>query len=372
MRGAPDIKNWEALCLLAVAVFLFLYNRPVFALGEQFSLYDSPQALMMGNAVTADSRWYTALFQNPAGLAQAYRRDTRRHWAVTPVAIDWIPSAATLGQVLSEKTMQFARTLALMQSSPGGYQYSRLNLVPSVTHRNFGVAALITSEFAAKSDGTNVDIRAGNDVAMVAGVASNFFGNILKVGVNVKAILRNQIEGTFAHSALPDTASIASNMREGMGFGADAGILLTAPLLWLPTFGLVVKDITGTRFTPSRILNQSNNGLAPSEIRQSINAGFMMSPILFRGIRANLTADLKYLDRPDIAFAKRVHFGAEIITEKRLYVWLGMNQLILPCFGLGLRTVGGDLEVGTFAQDVGDGETREANRRFSFRYTIGW
>lgn len=369
MRAALRKNGFRPLWALAL---FFVFETSGYALNENFSLYDSPQALMMGNACTADSRWYTALFQNPAGLAQAYRRDTRRHWSTTPVAIDWIPSMAIMGQVVSDKTMQWGRTISAMQSSPGDYHYSRLNLVPSITHRNFGLALLATSEFAGLSDGSNIDIRAGNDLGAVMGFASNFFGNILKLGVNVKAIIRNQIEGTYAHTTLVDTASVNSNMKEGVGFGADVGLLLTAPLLWLPTLGIAVKDVGNTRFVHSTILNPSNNGQAPSSIQQTINLGFMMSPILARGVRANFTADLKYLDRPEIPLTKKLHFGVEVITERRLYIWAGMSQLLLPSLGLGLRTVGGDLEVGTYAADIGAGSTREANRRLVFRYTIGW
>lgn len=354
------------------ATSLLMYSAPSHALSELFSTYDSPQALMMGNASTADSRWYTALFQNPAGLAQAYRRDTRRHWSTTPFALDWMPSANMLGQVISSKTMNFARVVQTAQGDPGGYYYSRLNLVPSITHRNFGLALLGTSEFVARSDGTNVDIRSGNDVGVVVGLASNFFGNTVKLGINGKAIVRNQISGTFAHTTLADTASIAANSAEGIGYGFDVGLLMTAPLLWLPTIGVSVRDALGTKFSPSRILNTANNGQAPASIQQSINVGFMMSPILWKGTRANFTADLKYVDRPDIPLSKKLHFGLEMVTDKRFYLWLGANQLILPCLGIGLRTVGGDLELGSYAQDVGDGATRESSRRIAFRYTVGW
>jgi hypothetical protein len=79
--------------------------------------------------------------------------------------------------------------------------------------------------------------------------------------------------------------------------------------------------------------------------------------------------EFKNIELIDTIWQKRIHAGIQIENDRNLYFWLGANQLY-PTFGLGWRVKGGDLEVGSYAQDIGAGETRKADRRVFLRYTI--
>ena len=68
---------------------------------------------------------------------------------------------------------------------------------------------------------------------------------------------------------------------------------------------------------------------------------------------------------------KKFHAGLQLDDERQWYYWLGLNQMYLT-LGIGYRVDGGNLEIGSYAADVGAGTDRVSDRRFFFRYTISY
>lgn len=347
-----------------------LFSASAFPLGENFTLYESPHALLMGGAITPHSNGLAALFHNPAGLGQAYRKDSRTSWTITPIAIDIFSNFAMVGAMYATRNADLADLFASAAQSPGGYHYLRSAFVPSAFHRNFGFAGLAKYEVAVVSDGTNADVRAGHDIAMVTGLSTNLSGNLVKLGVNGKAILRNQLSGTFSHAQLSDPATINSLMKEGLGFGFDGGMLITLPMKYLPTLGISVKDVLGVSFMPTNYLNPSSTG-APSPIAMSYHVGVSVSPSLGKGVRSTFVAEIKNLELVDLDFMRRLHFGMELVTSRSFYVWGGFGAMNASG-GFGLRTYGGDLEIGFYGVEVGTAPASVSDTRFVFHYTIGF
>lgn len=348
-----------AVCLVSSA--------PAFALQELFETYLAPQALAMGNAWTADAYGYGALFHNPAGLAKA----ESNRWVITPVAIEGNPGTAYAGLAVAQKKVGLDKLLPAIQTNPGTYYYFRSAAIPSISRRNFALAFLLNSDAVARSDGNYVDIRYGNDMGVFAGVSTNLAANMIKIGVTGKMLLRRHIEGVYSHADMATPAGMAPYQKEGLGFGADVGVMFTLPMSYVPTVGIVVKDILNTHFRPSTLLGPAAAG-APTAIQQAVHAAFSFRPALGKGVRATFSAELRHILNRNLPFTKKLHFGFQIQANRRLFVWAGMNQLVMPTFGLGLRVPGGDLEVGTYAQDVSETDAIEADRRILFRYTISF
>lgn len=365
-RKADSLKSF-GIPARAILCLLFVLIAPqARALDEIFETYNAPQALAMGNAWTADASGYAALFHNPAGLAKA----TLKHWEITPAAFDGNLSTGFLGTAVEGRSFGRNRLFPTVQANPNRYNFFKGNFVPAVSRRGFGIALLGSYEYAAISDGTNIDIRSGNDYGVVIGGATNLAANMLKIGVAVKGIARNQLKGNFAHATLPTTPDgISGLMKEGIGIGADLGIMATLPVSYLPTLGFTWKDMLNTTFLPSRLLNSLNSGV-PDPILQSFNVAVSAHPVLWKGVRASFSAELRHIQAVSIPLRKRLHFGFQFITKKGLFIWAGANQLF-PTGGVGLRMRGGDFELATYAQDVGVGQQVSADRRFLLRYTIG-
>jgi hypothetical protein len=272
---------------------------------------------------------------------------------------------------VSSKSAGIFNTVRELQKNPNLYHYSRLNFVPTYTRRYFGVAAIGSVTQAAVSDGTNVDLRYSQDVGVAVGGAVPLAGNVIKVGTSLKGLIRNQIQGVFAHTSFQNEQSIRSQMQEGWGVGADIGVQITLPFRYLPTFAFVWQDIFGTHFRPIRILNSLAAQGKPASIAQTANVAFSLEPTLERGVKFLITAEFRHIERTDIPLMQRLHFGAQFEAFRNFYIWLGANQMY-PTGGIGTRMPGGNLEFGTYAQDVAPGAGNAADRRILMRYTIGF
>lgn len=354
---------WLVLFLMPGGPFLTSAR----AIDEKFELYNAPQALGMGNALTADSSGYTALFYNPAGLAKGESRRPE----ITPVAIEFQPGLHGLSDVVGGRSLGTYQLARRLSQNTNQYDYMGVNLLPSFVYNGFGIAFLGSYRFAGEYNGTVDDIDATTDFGIVAGTGVNFFGNRLKIGVNAKVIDRNELKGTFDPSAFTSDQATAGMEKEGLGFGGDLGMMYTFPHPWLPTFAATWKDVLGTYFHSFHLQNPHAVG-APDKIDQSMNVAFSIHPAVNARTRSIIALEYQHLELPDLAWQKKIHLGIQLLTDKAFYFWIGLNELYYPSFGMALRLPGGNLEMGTYAEDVGYGNNQVADRRIFFRYTIGF
>lgn len=355
--------------LYIISLFLSPFIQSALALDEQFELYRAPQATAMGDAFTADVSGYASNYYNPAGLASA----TKRTKELTIVDFE-----GTLGFNAMQNgsndgiTYGIYRLFGVMKKNPARYSYFNFSSVPAVSIRGFSFSLLGAYEYAAMSDGTNLDIQAREDVGATVGFAKYFAGNVIKLGAVGKGIVRNQLKGVYSHAALSslNEDGMAGLFKEGVGFGADLGMIITIPSRWLPTIGLAWKDIFGTHFSAAHVLNHKAVG-APDSIGQSINSAVSIHPYFSRTFKGTVALEWKHIENSSMQWRKHLHFGVQLEDERSLYFWFGLNQLY-PTGGVGLRVKGGNLEAGSYAEDVGVGEANVADRRLMFRYTIGF
>lgn len=361
------MKTYNYLLFFLKSIFYFsICSIRVFSLGEINELYSSPQGLAMGNALTADARGYAALFYNPSALA----KEQLNRPEFIPFAIEGYLSTGGILTIFSKKSLGIYRLFDEIQKNPGRHSYFRYNLVPAISRRNFAFAILGSYWYQARSDGIEVDIDAGTDIVPTLGYGINLAGNLIKLGVSVKAVLRNQLKGIYAHADLNSDDSIESLMKEGIGYGADIGCIITLPIKFLPTLGLIVKDFFDVTFNHSNILNKKSS-LKPDSIGKSANAALSFHPYFSNKLRSTIAIEIKHFELWYLPIRKKLHIGFELENTRNLYVWAGLNQLYFT-FGIGYRIFGGNFEFGTYGVDIGEGPASEESRRFFFRYTISF
>ncbi len=363
--------GFRQLCLLVLKlIILTLFLAPLIdsamAIDEMFEEYNSLQGLAMGNALTADASGYASVYYNPAGLAKA----SNKEWEIIPIAFDGTLSLGGISRVAGSKSFGLCKLLGDLQSHPGQYAYARGNFMPAVSMRGFSASFLFDTEYAARSDGTSADVTSTQDIGPRVGFGSSFAGNLLKVGVAGKAILRDQLKGTFAHSALGSPDALDALSREGIGFGADLGMILTLPNRLLPTLGVAWRDMFNTHFVATNVLNHRASA-APDPVGQSINAATSVHPALGGRWKGTVSLEFKHIERTDLSIRKRFHVGFQADNDGSFYLWAGLNQMYLTA-GMGLRVRGGNLEIGTYSQDVGGPGEFAEDRRFMMRYTVGF
>ncbi|MBI1860149.1 MAG: hypothetical protein HYR96_04430 [Deltaproteobacteria bacterium] len=321
----------------------------------------------MGGAITADAYGYLANFYNPAGIA----KQPRRKYEIILFDLDAVGSLSMIGNYLYKKSPANFEMANALQLTPGKFGFDQFSIVPAFSMRNFSFSILASSYLSGLSDGTNIDIRAGQDLAPIVGTAMNFAGNLIKLGVSVRAHIRNELKGTFAHDAVASDDQIKALSTEGVGYGINAGLLVTLPFKWLPTLGVSWLDVLGTRFTTaSHVLNSQASG-TPDPIPQSINAALSIHPILAKRFKSTISVEMKHWEDTTLPWQKRFHAGLQLDDDKTFYFWAGLNQMYWS-IGIGYRVNGGNLELGSYGADIGAGSTSQEDRRFFFRYTISY
>lgn len=348
--------------------FLILCLLPAqsFGLGEVFETFNDTASLAMGGVNTATTEGILSNFYNPAALGKL--RSSKNQ--INLFDLQGMGGQGFWGPFLSARTPSIPQMLDALQSSPNRYSYARLNALLSWATRGLSFGLWGSYEFAGESDGTTADIRALYDVGLTVGFARNFAGNIVKIGVSGKAIVRNAIIGQYAHADIAGESNINANTREGYAFGGNVGVLIRLPYHSIPTIGVVWKDPFNTYFTGSQFINSSSPG-APSPIQQSVNAGFAFHPRFTADAKAKISFELKQIQNPDVDFRKKWHVGMEIALWETHYTWVGLHQYNLSG-GVGIHLPGGHFELGTYAENVGLGQLIANDRRYFFRYTVSF
>jgi len=367
----PNRTRHYFFLFLKVYLLALLFSpliQSAFSLSELSDLYQSPQGLGMGNALTADAAGYQTIYYNPAGVANQFKRK----WEVNLVDLEGSLGVDTVSRVWKNQTFGPYRMFGELKHNAGQYYFLNAATLPSFTMRGFSISGLGSYQFAGQSDGVSLDTDIRQDLGVAFAVGRSFAGNLLKLGLSGKVLIRNQMKGVFSHDTLAslNDESFPTLFKEGWGFGFDLGMLVTLPEKFLPTFGIVWKDMFGTRFYKSNILNAKALGV-PDPVAQSVNAAISIHPQFSRELKSTIAFEYKHLELSTLPFRKHLHFGVQLEHIKEIYFWAGLYQLY-PTAGLGYRVKGGNLELTTYAVDTGEGENYRENRRFTFRYTISF
>ncbi|MFM8315734.1 MAG: hypothetical protein ACKOA8_15750 [Deltaproteobacteria bacterium] len=359
------------MIFLKVYVLALLFSpliQSAFSLSELTDLYQSPQGLGMGNALTADASGYQSIYYNPAGVANQFKRK----WEVNLLDLQGGMGLNTVARIWKNQSFGPYRMFGELKQNPGNYYFLNAASLPSFTMRGFSISLIGSYQFAGQSDGVSLDTDLRQDAGIAFALGRNFAGNLFKLGFTGKALIRNQMKRIFSHDTLAtlNDSTFPSLFKEGWGVGFDLGILVTLPEKFLPTLGVVWKDVFGTQFHASNILNSQANGV-PDAISQSVNAGLSFHPIFSPKVKSTIAIEYKHLELTTLPFRKHLHVGIQLEHIRELYFWAGLYQFYLTG-GVGYRVKGGNLELTTYAVDVGEGDSNRENRRFAFRYTISF
>lgn len=356
---------------LKVYLLVLLFSpfiQTAFSLSELTDLYQSPQGLGMGNALTADASGYQSVYYNPAGVAN----QLKKKWEVNLLDVQGGLGLNTVSSIWRTQSFGPYRLFGELKNNPGNLYFLNAASLPSFTMRGLSISLLGSYQFIGQSDGTSLDTDLRQDVGIAFAVGRNFAGNNLKIGLTGKALVRNQMKGVFSHDTLAalNDSTFPTLFKEGWAVGLDLGILLTLPEKFLPTLGIVWKDMFGTRFQSSNILNPKASGV-PDAISQSVNAAISIHPKFSPFLKSTIALEYKHLELSQLPFRKHLHLGFQLEHVKEIYFWTGLYQLYLTG-GFGYRVKGGNLELTTYAVDIGEGNNNKESRRFSFRYTISF
>jgi hypothetical protein len=349
------------------------------------SSYVGVRPAAMGNAFTAVADDANALYYNPAGLA---RLET---WNLDILSIILGLNQASYqnakdvmelfnsGQGSSKSDDPSAvveKLRPVLGNISGENHYARFGINPSFVMQNFGLGLYsgIEAELVPHINGLPkvLDVAFLIDNQFRVGGAYQLFGKKLAVGATVNFLARATATledfGVFeVVDSSQDTNALKSKIEQsfasGYGVGMDTGILFTPVELWKPTLGIAVKNIGDTGFYFRKLVQASELENTPPPLRQSVNAGFSVTPQWGRTF-VRSSVDFRDLNVP-VPASKKLGYGVEAGIKGNF-----LKGSLLGGMSEGYLTGGFEVDLflfalryATYVTDLGTFPTEKPERR---------
>jgi hypothetical protein len=251
------------------------------------------------------------------------------------------------------------------------YYRTKQQLSPTLVRRNVGFGLIYKNEISAEITSaapTVMDTKYINDVGAVFGANLRLFDGRIKLGASAKFINRIEVQNTALSTAGPtDLQTIGS---EGTAIAFDAGLLIQAPWTYIPTMGVVVRDVGDSVFDKKDGFRMRTT-TRPATVKQSVDAALAIFPIHSNNFRSVWT--LEYSDitnsRNDTDNAKRVHLGIEFNAKDSFFFRLGYNQRYATA-GLEVASEYFMWQLSTYGEEIGTAAAPREDRRLSMKVAL--
>jgi hypothetical protein len=334
---------------------------------EIMPFFTGARMLAMGGAQVAVANDETALLANPAGLGKI----REYYGTIFDPEIDVSQNYANI-----IKTKSISNPFSLEQVSesltqtPERYFFARAQVFPSFVVRNFGIGFYYRQVMAAEMNATATSLSVKNydDMSLVLGYNLRLWDGRIKIGVAGRAVSRIEINKTLAPAT--DTMTRDAQASEGVGFAADAGLILAAPWTFIPTVAVVVRDVGGTKFEGGKNVRLTTSTV-PTPVTQDYDVGVALFPILTNRIRSTFTLEYQKVIEAGKASDKLryAHGGYEMNIYDTLFLRIGMNQRYVTG-GIELASESLQFQLSTYGVDVGTDGSPKEDRRGVFK--VSW
>ncbi len=369
--------------VLCLSLFIFFLTLPAkAALDFEDNAFPefvtSARALAMGNAYInkVDDSW--SAFYNPAGLGTV--RKPQFHLA----NIHLEASSGTMKVLGPGPAYEIPKNYldsydpdemrAMLAKNKGELTHSRVNLFPNLTLRGMTLGYLASQRNRAiindvkpdPNDPLNTfEIAERRDHGPVFALSGSFFGGVLKVGASGVYLFRRELIKSFKPDE--EVSITSADYKSGQSVQVTAATRLTLPWTLLPTFSVVLRNATNSEWSGA-----SDAG-APTEIKQTIDTGFSITPQIGKISRLHLEVNLKDLNNEyDTDIKRRLAAGMEMDFNRRLFIRAGWGDGFGSA-GLGVRTRSFIMDLTTYAVDRSlDGFREEEDRRWVLSLSSGY
>lgn len=327
--------------------------------------YNGIRSLGMGGASIAVVNDETALLSNPAALGKL--RET-----YGTILDPEIEASSNVNGMYTTKAItnpwELEDVKNTTDASRGKYYHFKGQIFPSIVTTNFGIGihAKKLMDAQMSDDGTNLKTFYQDDMALHLGANLRLFSGRMKIGFVGKGISRIEIDKDI--NPVTDSMSLSAHAKEGFGIGMDAGLILAAPIVLLPTLSAVVRDVGGTQFTSGSGLRMSTTE-RPQSLDQDIDVAFAVFPIHGNNSRSSFTVEYQkikkaadYTDK-----TKFYHVGYEFNKGDALFFRAGMNQKYWTA-GVELATESTQIQIASYGEDIGTDGASIEDRRYVFKF----
>lgn len=364
----------QYLILFATMYLCFFDNKSYAILNFEDHAFPeivtSGRALALGNAFLCktDDPW--AVFYNPAGLGTVRKFSfhpgnfhfelNKGFFAVTEGDTEDVPTKIS-NNFKADKLKQN------LIDHPDNLVHARINLFPNITARYFSLGYLYSrrSRAALKDLNSDMEMSIRQDHGPMASANISLFGGIIKFGVSAIYLYRNELQKEYDISqpiTIQDTDYTRGNMLL-----TTFGSRLTLPFTFLPTFAFVVRN-TGNQVFHKR----QDDFEAPERIKQTVDAGFSITPQIGQRVRVHLEANIRDMYNEYETDAKRrIGGGIEFDYARTFFLRFGTGDGF-GSGGIGINTRKFNIDLTTYAVDKTESDFRgKEDRRFVLSFSTG-
>ena len=361
----------SAISLLFMLLFCFkTYASLSFEDGVFPELVTSTRALAMGNAFISKVDDASAVFYNPAGLGSV--RYPHLHLSNFGVetnkgSIEAI-SGSKLGDIFSNLPQMYSvdGMRKVLLKKPGVLANSRLHALPNFTSRYFSMGYVLAKSsrgiVTSTTSTTGYEFADRFDSGPYTAFNISLLGGIFKAGASAVLLKRKELVSTG-----DPNSTATSNYTNGSTVNATAGVKLTIPFVFLPTFAGTVHNALDKGFSNS-------GGGAPTKIPRSYDVGFSITPQISTSTRVHFEVNYKDLSKAysSISIARKILVGAEFDISRVFFFRIGYGDGFGSA-GLGIKSKKLEFDLTTYAVDTSTASFRgREDRRFAIGVSSGF
>ena len=368
---------------------------------EHASLYKDPRVMGMGGANVAVGAYSTAVFSNPAGLANIKKEHgfvvdlLSIGGSMSPEIINFMDDMSNLDTAADTATEDLLNTLGDYAGMPfhlGIDNYTAISKNSDLFAWSIGILAANDTNFMAHPNGGSqglVTVTSRTYGGLVLGAAKPYeteFGR-LDVGVSLKYISQVSYEGGLSVTDLlsDDMADVITEKfeNEGTGIGIDLGVTYF-PFVdnyWHPAFGMSIMNIGSLsmddQYGGQPMTVNIGASITPEVpfINKLVVAVDYVDLLNANTIREYNIDDNSYTDYEEADFMKRLRIGVSLgLYDSWLLsstVNLGLYQAAYTA-GVNIELTLFKLNFATYQENIGTTATPVEDRRYMAQLGFGW
>jgi hypothetical protein len=374
------------LLVAAMAAVLCTIERTAHAVEAiDFSIpqqYVAVRALGMGNAFVALADDFNAILYNPAGLA---RLEAGQINMALDAGID-SKFLQLYKDINSTSSTDNVSDMTRLISSNYGNTYHARGGISGIWARPGWGLAIIPVDLSMnlgfhQLGGASVDLIATQDTTIAYGRGWDvkwFERDRMSLGVTAKAIYRGYFNKQIPAMDLAYNPNLlrAQDAREGLAVDMDFGMLYTRKISpesfmsWLrPSVGFTVRNLFDYGMATNFHLIDKQSENAPN-LGRRFDVGTAWELPDFWIFKTRGLVDMRDMGAQNFTMRKGLHAGAEFLWKIRSW-WqggwrVGLNQGYFTAGFTGKFTVF-NLDLATYAEEMGSSETPYASRRYVLR-----
>lgn len=360
-----------ALALISALSLLF-FARPAVAGKFNTETSSSTRALGMGNAGINTERGAHALFYNPANLAAKITGST---FQLVNLQIDGsLPYFENVGKYVVANPDNLSSLYRAIDGRKDSYNGARYSVYPNITLRNFSLGFLYETNAGAlqRASDNALVAKARNRMGPTAALSFRLLSGMLRIGASVQYMSVGNASQVIQQPVNTDNLDFRDITYSGAGLITTAGVTLTLPIKFLPSFSVVGRNVGNTNYSQTPLLKYGNRTNVPTEV-MTVDLASGLTVYMGRRIELKLEVDYRdaLLTQGGSTPMDRTFAGGEMIFFNVLRLRGGwMNSF--PTAGLGIYAPKGTLDVAWYSDRIDDGIGSYRDMRFSLQYTFNF